>query len=62
MLDIFMISILVALVKLQALSTIEAAPGALCFASSWSLTMLAAASFDPRVMWDVEEEEEEERR
>ncbi|HEX5010757.1 MAG TPA: paraquat-inducible protein A [Planctomycetota bacterium] len=55
MLDIFMISILVALVKLQALSTIEAGPGAIWFASVVVLTMLAAASFDPRIMWDVEE-------
>jgi paraquat-inducible protein A len=55
MLDIFMISILVALVKLQALSTVEAAPGAVFFASVVVLTMFAAASFDPRIMWDVEE-------
>jgi paraquat-inducible protein A len=55
MLDIFMISILVALVKLQALSTVEAAPGAVFFASVVVLTMFAAASFDPRIMWDVED-------
>jgi len=55
MLDIFMISILVALVKLQALSTVEAAPGAVFFASVVVLTMFAAASFDSRIMWDVEE-------
>jgi paraquat-inducible protein A len=56
MLDVFMISILVALVRLQALSTIEAGPGAVWFASVVVLTMLAAASFDPRCMWDVEEQ------
>ena len=56
MLDIFMISILVALVRLEALSTIEAGSGAVCFAAVVVLTMLAAASFDPRLMWDVEEE------
>lgn len=57
MLDIFMISILVALVKLQALSTIEAGQGAVWFASVVVITMFAAASFDPRLIWDVEEEE-----
>lgn len=55
MLDIFMISILVALVKLQALSTIEAGQGAVWFAAVVVITMFAAASFDPRLIWDVEE-------
>ena len=55
MLDIFMISILIALVKLKALSTIEAGQGAVWFASVVVITMFAAASFDPRLMWDVEE-------
>ena len=55
MLDIFMISILVALVKLKALSTIEAGPGAVWFAAVVVITMFAAASFDPRLIWDVEE-------
>jgi len=54
MLDIFMISILVALVKLQALSTIEAGPAAVWFACVVIVTMFAAASFDPRLMWDRE--------
>ena len=56
MLDIFMISILVALVKLKALSTIEAGQGAVWFASVVVITMFAAASFDPRLIWDTEEE------
>ena len=54
MLDIFMISILVALVKLQALSTIEAGQGAVWFAGVVVITIFAAASFDPRLIWDVE--------
>jgi len=55
MLDIFMISILVALVKLQALSTIEAGQGAVWFACVVVTTMFAAGSFDPRLIWDVQE-------
>ena len=55
MLDIFMISILVALVKLSALATIEAGPGAIWFALVVILTMLATATWDPRLDWDASE-------
>ena len=57
MLDIFVISLLVALVQLQALATIHAGPGAVAFCAVVVLTMFAAESFDPRLMWDVLEEE-----
>ncbi len=56
MLDIFMISILVALVKLDAVATIEAGPGAISFAAVVILTMLAAMAFDPRLIWDNAEQ------
>ncbi len=55
MVDIFMISILVALVDLGAVATVEPGIGALCFASVVVLTMLAATSFDSRLIWDVRE-------
>lgn len=57
MLDIFVISLLVALVQLQALATIHAGPGAIAFCAVVVLTMFAAESFDPRLMWDALEEE-----
>jgi paraquat-inducible protein A len=56
MLDIFMISILVALVKLRTLATVEAGPGAIYFAMVVILTMLATATWDPRLGWDAPEE------
>ena len=56
MIDIFMISILVALVKLQAIATIEPGPGAISFAAVVVITMIAANSFDPRLIWDAMEE------
>ncbi len=56
MIDIFMISILVALVKLDAIATIEAGPGAIAFAAVVVLTMLSAMAFDPRLIWDHMEE------
>jgi paraquat-inducible protein A len=52
MLDIYVIAILVALVQLQALATIAAGPAALAFAAVVVLTMVAAMSFDPRLIWD----------
>lgn len=57
MIDIFMISILVALVKLGNVATIETGLGATCFAAVVVITMFASMSFDPRLMWDVLEEE-----
>ena len=59
MIDIFMISILVALVQLQAIATIEPGPGAISFAAVVIITMVAAMSFDPRLIWDVMEKRDE---
>jgi paraquat-inducible protein A len=53
MIDIFMDSILVALVQFGGLVTIDPGIGALYFAMVVILTMLAAESFDPRLMWDA---------
>jgi len=52
MVDIYVVTILVALVKLGNLATIEARPGAVFFGAVVVLTMLAAESFDPRLIWD----------
>ncbi|HEX2944170.1 MAG TPA: paraquat-inducible protein A, partial [Rhodopila sp.] len=52
MIDIFMGSILVALVRFGALASVYPGPGAIAFAAVVILTMLAAQSFDPRLMWD----------
>lgn len=53
MIDVFMISILVALVHFGALVTVDPGPGAIAFAAVVILTMFAAESFDPRLMWDA---------
>lgn len=53
MLDIFMISILVAVVDLSGgVSHVIAGPAATSFAAVVVLTMIAAKSFDPRLLWD----------
>jgi paraquat-inducible protein A len=55
MLDIYVITILVALVQFQGLATIQAGPAAIAFGSVVVLTMFAAMSFDPRLIWDKAE-------
>jgi paraquat-inducible protein A len=52
MIDVFMISILIALVKLGTIATIEPGVGATSFAAVVILTMIASHSFDPRLIWD----------
>ncbi len=54
MLDIYVVAILAALVQAKALAHIEPGPGALAFAAVVVLTMLAAMSFDPRLIWDAQ--------
>jgi len=55
MVDIFVVTILVALVHLGGLATIHAGPGAIFFGAVVVITMFAAMSFDPRLIWDTEE-------
>ncbi len=52
MIDIFVVGILVALVQLGNYMTITPGPGALAFAGVVVLTMFAAMSFEPRLLWD----------
>ena len=56
MLDIFAVTVVVALVRMGALGTIQAGPGAPFFAAVVVTTMLATHYFDPRLIWDVVEE------
>lgn len=53
MIDVFMLSVLVALVQFGAVATVQPGFGAVAFAGVVILTMLAAHSFDPRLMWDA---------
>lgn len=57
MIDLFMLSVLVALVKLGAVATIAPGIGATCFAAVVVITMFAATSFDPRLIWDSLEDD-----
>jgi len=52
MIDVFVVTIMVALVQLGAVATIQAGSGAIFFCAVVIITMLAAESFDPRLIWD----------
>lgn len=52
MVDVFMVSILAALVKLGNIASIQPGFGAVAFCGVVILTMLSAMAFDPRLIWD----------
>ncbi len=52
MVDIYLVGLLSALVSLGTLSTIRPGIGAIFFAAVVVITMFAAQSFDPRLIWD----------
>lgn len=52
MVDIYVVTILVALVNLGVIADIDVGPAAIYFAAVVVITMLAAKSFDPRLIWD----------
>jgi paraquat-inducible protein A len=54
MVDIFAITVLIALVDMGAIATVRVEPAALYFAAVVVFTMFAAMSFDPRLIWDTE--------
>jgi paraquat-inducible protein A len=56
MTDVFVVAILVALIQLGGLLQINAGPAAIAFGGVVIVTMLAAESFDPRLIWDRLEE------
>jgi len=53
MIDVFVIGILVTLVQFGNTATVSPGIGALSFASVVVLTMFAAHTFDPRLIWDI---------
>ncbi|KJK06930.1 MULTISPECIES: paraquat-inducible protein A [Pseudomonas] len=59
MLDVIVVALVAALVKFQALGDIEPRPGILFFGLVVVFTMLAAMSFDPRMIWESPEPKEQ---
>jgi paraquat-inducible protein A len=52
MLDVFLVAVLVALVRLEKLATVLPGPGLVAFTAVVVFTLLASASFDPRSIWE----------
>ncbi len=59
MVDVYVVTILVALVHLGSLASVEVEQGAVFFGAVVVLTLLAAQSFDPRLIWDQIENDDE---
>lgn len=57
MLDVMVVALVAALVQFRSLSSIEPRIGIVFFGLVVVLTMLAAMSFDPRLIWDGEVED-----
>ncbi|OED45583.1 paraquat-inducible protein A [Endozoicomonas sp. (ex Bugula neritina AB1)] len=61
MLDIFIISLLTGLVQFGQIGYVAAESGVWAFSAVVVITMFAATSFDPRLLWDVRSVPEGER-
>ena len=55
MLDVFLLAVLVALVRLGQLATVMPGQGLIAFTAVVVLTLLASAAFDPRLIWQDKE-------
>jgi len=56
MVDVYVVTIMVALVRLGPLANVQAGPGALYFTAVVVITMFAAMTFDSRLIWDAMEQ------
>lgn len=58
MLDIYVVTLLAALVQLGSLAVVKAGPAAVAFGAVVVLTMFATMQFDPRLIWDPLQKED----
>jgi len=58
MLDVFVVALLVAVVELGFVTSVAAGPAINYFTLTVIFTMLAANSFDPRLLWDKNQDKE----
>jgi len=58
MIDIFLLTILVAIMKIASWTSVHAEPGALMFLLVVIFTMLASTYFDPKLIWKNVDEEQ----
>ena len=55
--DVFMVSVLVAVLQFGAVTSVHAGDGLVAFAAVVIITMIATATFDSRLMWDAPQRE-----
>jgi len=60
MVDVYVVTVLAALVYMGSLARIVPQPGVVFFGSVVILTMFAAMAFDPRLIWDTMENRDDE--
>lgn len=58
MVDVFVVAILVALIQITGIVVISPGAAALAFAAMVFVTMIAAETFDPRLIWDQSDQME----
>lgn len=58
MVDVFVVALLVALIKMGGIASVHPGIAAMAFAAMVGITMLAATSFDPRLLWDDQRDEQ----
>ncbi|MEN8175895.1 MAG: paraquat-inducible protein A [Pseudomonadota bacterium] len=56
MVDVFVVALLVALIQLGGIASVRPGVAIVAFAAMVTVTMLAAMSFDPRLLWDKAEQ------
>ncbi len=61
MVDVFVVAILAALIQMGELSSIKPGPAGMAFASMVILTMFSAMVFDPKLIWDQSEKNNDRR-
>ena len=57
MLDVFVVTVMVGLVRLGQTASVEPGMGIVAFGAAVILTMLSSMSFDPRLIWDVADQD-----
>jgi paraquat-inducible protein A len=62
MVDIFVVAVMVAVLQMGNFANVQAGAGAIFFAAVVVLTMIAAVTFDPRLIWDAMEHEDYDAR
>ncbi|HEX6706864.1 MAG TPA: paraquat-inducible protein A [Albitalea sp.] len=58
MLDVYVVVLLAGIVQFGRVASVQPEPGLLAFAAVVVLTMMAARSFDPRLIWQEPEDDE----